>query len=149
MLSIINDHNYPLNKIEKLFSQIFKLTVSKILRLSKSNISAAVFLSNCDEIRKLNCSYRKKNEITDVLSFKCKADFVSNYLGDIVICYPVAEKQALEYQHSLKRELCFLFLHGLLHLLGYDHTCKDEEDLMFSLQDLILQELNIKREVIA
>ena len=54
-------------------------------------------------------------------------------------------EQAKEYGHSIKRELSFLTVHGLLHLLGYDHQTKEEEEVMFGLQELILNEENISR----
>ena len=68
-------------------------------------------------------------------------------LGDIYICQEIAIRQAEEYGHSLRRELAFLFTHGILHLFGYDHVNSEEEEkLMFRLQDEILNEVNIKRE---
>ena len=65
-------------------------------------------------------------------------------MGDIYICIPRMKEQALEYEHSIKRELSFLTVHGLLHLLGYDHRNEDEEKIMFGLQEEILNEENIK-----
>ena len=59
-------------------------------------------------------------------------------LGEIYICYDVASTNAKKYGNTLDRELCFLFVHGLLHLLGYDHQTKEQEEIMFSLQDKIL-----------
>ena len=66
-------------------------------------------------------------------------------LGDIFICCDVAKKQAKAYNHSLKREYAFLFLHGLLHLFGYDHMNEEDEKEMFRLQDEILNNLDIRR----
>ena len=66
-------------------------------------------------------------------------------LGDIYICIPQMKRQAINYGHSEKRELSFLAVHGLLHLLGYDHMTKEEEKEMFGLQELILDGENIKR----
>ena len=67
-------------------------------------------------------------------------------LGDIYICDEVCVNQANEYGHSIRRELAFLFTHGLLHLFGYDHVnSKEEEEVMFKLQDEILNEVDIKR----
>ena len=60
----------------------------------------------------------------------------------IFICYPVAQKQAQEYQHSFDYEFCFLFTHGMLHLLGYDHETPKGKKIMFDLQDLILNEID-------
>lgn len=64
-----------------------------------------------------------------------------DYIGDIFINMNAMERQALAYGHSKKREFCFLFAHGLLHCLGYDHQNEDEERTMFELQELILNEI--------
>ena len=66
-------------------------------------------------------------------------------IGDIIISYEKAQAQALEYNHSLNREMCFLFTHGVLHLLGYDHMNKNDEEVMFALQNKILSDLKINR----
>ena len=66
-------------------------------------------------------------------------------LGDIYISIDKAKSQAIEYGHSFKREICFLAVHGFLHLLGYDHMNKEDEEEMFSLQELILNGTNIKK----
>ena len=66
-------------------------------------------------------------------------------IGDIIINIDRVRSQSKEYNHSEKREICFLFTHGLLHLLGYDHMSKEQEKEMFSLQDLVLNKLNIIR----
>ena len=66
-------------------------------------------------------------------------------LGDIYISIDKAKEQAIEYGHSFKREICFLAVHGLLHLLGYDHMVKEEEKIMFSKQELILNEAGITK----
>ena len=66
-------------------------------------------------------------------------------LGDIYISIDKARTQAIEYGHSFKRELCFLAVHGFLHLLGYDHMIKEEEEIMFNLQEEILNEAKITR----
>lgn len=66
-------------------------------------------------------------------------------LGDIFISVDHAAAQAVEYGHSLRREMCFLFTHGLLHLLGYDHMNPEDEEKMFAVQKEILERLDIKR----
>lgn len=66
-------------------------------------------------------------------------------LGDIYISIDKAISQAEEYGHDLRREICFLAVHGFLHLLGYDHMEKEEEEIMFSLQEEILNEANITK----
>ena len=66
-------------------------------------------------------------------------------LGDIYICVEKMKEQAELYNHSVLREMCFLTTHGLLHLLGYDHMEEDDEKVMFSLQEELLNEYGIKR----
>jgi probable rRNA maturation factor len=103
---------------------------------------------NSDEIQEINREYRNIDRVTDVISFAFEDndDVISDIrvLGDIYICIPKMKEQAIEYQHSEKRELSFLTVHGILHLLGYDHMkSKHDEEVMFSLQDEILNSLNI------
>ena len=81
-------------------------------------------------------------------AFEDNNDLVYNdirMLGDIFICIPQMKRQAIEYGHSEKRELAFLAVHGILHLLGYDHMNEEDEKVMFALQELILDGQNIKR----
>ena len=90
------------------------------------------------------------DKVTDVISFAFEdnKDLPNNIrmLGSIYVCIPKMKDQAIEYGHSEKRELSFLVCHGLLHLLGYDHVnSKEEEKVMFSLQDEILNSLDIRR----
>ena len=66
-------------------------------------------------------------------------------LGDIYICIPIAYEQAKTYEHSKIREICFLATHGILHLLGYDHMNKEEEEIMFNLQEELLSGYEIYR----
>lgn len=102
-------------------------------------------------IQNLNKEYREIDKVTDVLSFAFEdnSDMVYNdirVLGDIYICIPRMIEQAIEYGHSEKRELSFLCVHGLLHLLGYDHMkSKKEEKIMFELQERLLYEVHITR----
>ncbi len=100
-----------------------------------------------DRIHEINKTYRGIDRPTDVISFafyddeeeKINED-APNSLGSIIISYQKAEEQAKDYGHSLNREMSFLFVHGLLHLLGYDHMKKEDEEVMFALQDKILGE---------
>ena len=102
------------------------------------------------EIRRINKEYRHIDKVTDVISFALedKADNIDmemRILGDIYICIPRMLTQASTYGHSPKRELSFLTVHGLLHLLGYDHMTKEDEKIMFELQELILNEAGTTR----
>lgn len=97
-------------------------------------------------IQEINMKHRNINQPTDVISFALwDKGYKSNLLGEIYICYEKIVEQKKLYRHSFKRELCFLFLHGLLHLLGYDHVNKKDEEVMFGLQDEILDSLGIRR----
>lgn len=115
-----------------------------------------------EEIQRLNNDFRNIDKVTDVLSFptiEAQREVISVEdsadvnpesgklnLGDIVICRSRAEEQAELYGHSLKREMCFLSLHGLLHLLGYDHVNPDDEKQMLALQTEILNTAHITRD---
>lgn len=122
--------------------------------LKYQNINSAIFniiIVDEETIRKLNKDYRNKDSVTDVISFALEDDktFIKSdvrVLGDIYICLKRAKDQAKEYGHSFLRELSFLTVHGLLHLLGYDHMKKEDEKIMFELQERILNEYGIKRE---
>lgn len=101
-------------------------------------------------IHELNRTYRNIDRPTDVITFALEdneeVDF-ENYrlLGDIYISLDKAKEQAIEYEHSFKREICFLAVHGFLHLLGYDHMNVEDEKTMFSKQEVILNEANITK----
>ena len=102
------------------------------------------------EIKRINKEYRGIDKVTDVISFALEdnADHINNdirILGDIYICIPRMIEQAEDYGHSIKRELSFLTVHGLLHLLGYDHMKEEDEKVMFALQELILNEAGTTR----
>ena len=120
--------------------------------LKKLKIDEAIFnviIVDNDYIHKLNKEYRNIDRETDVITFALEDDKTFNpsvrILGDVYISIDKAKSQSVEYGHSLLRELCFLAVHGMLHLLGYDHMKKEDEIVMFKLQDEILDEMNIKR----
>lgn len=100
--------------------------------LKKKKEITIVFLSK-SEIKKINNDFRSKNKPTDILSFFSDDP---NSLGELLICTDVLKIQAREQKHSLKDEASYMLIHGILHLLGYDHELsKKEEELMFGLQD--------------
>lgn len=112
----------------------------------KENYIIDVMITNNEEIHKINKEYRGIDRETDVISFAflddkdevILGDETPRSLGQIIISYEKAEEQAKDYGHSINREMSFLFVHGLLHLLGYDHMKKEDEEIMFKLQDEIL-----------
>ena len=131
---------------EEKYYKLMELTLST-LNLDFSPIVSVSLVDN-KYIHKINKKYRGVDRPTDVISFAFLDDeknkdkiFHSSQvvvLGDIYISLDKAKEQAEEYQHSLERELSFLFVHGLLHLLGYDHIKKEDEEIMFPLQEEIL-----------
>ncbi len=135
-------------------SEFLKL-LKKTLRHLEMNdeVILEVSLVDNEAIRQLNRDYRGLDRETDVISFAFQdevpgetaikqAPFID--LGAIVISTPKAEDQAQTYGHSLDREMAFLFVHGLLHLCGYDHQDPKKEEVMLALQDAIIG----KREIL-
>lgn len=136
--------------------------VGKVLQSAGEQLSvkegsevSVTFVSN-DAIQEINKTYRNKDVPTDVISFAMEemgegeieildAD-IPSMLGDIIISVQRATEQAEAYAHSFERELCFLAVHGFLHLLGYDHGTEKQEKEMFGLQESILQAFGLKRE---
>ena len=118
----------------------------EVLNIKTANM--AVILIDDDKMKELNKAYRGVDRTTDVLSFALEdnnnIDLPIRELGEVYVSIPKMIEQAKEFNHSKKRELSFLVCHGLLHLLGYDHTkSKEEEEKQFGLQDQVLKELNI------
>ena len=137
---------------EELSEELQKVHEVLVHGLEKLKINEAVFnviIVDNDYIHKLNKEYRNIDRETDVITFALEDDKTFNpevrILGDIYISIDKAKSQSVEYGHSLLRELCFLAVHGLLHLLGYDHMKKEDEKIMFKLQEEILDEMGIKR----
>lgn len=106
---------------------------------AKSKESATLVLVNDEQIHEMNLTYRNIDRPTDVLTFMDQED--ETYLGDIFINVDALVRQSIDYENTLKREFCFLFTHGMLHLLGYDHHTEAEEREMFGLQEEILYEI--------
>ena len=121
--------------------------------LEHESISAqaelSVVVTGDDEIQALNAQYRDVDAATDVLAFADEeteqpfitAPEIPPYLGDVILSWPRAEAQAHEQGHRVQDELQLLIVHGILHLLGYDHTTPQEKDLMWSRQKDILTTL--------
>lgn len=115
------------------------------------DIELSCILVDDEKIHEINKEYRKIDRSTDVISFALEdseqyyVEGMSRNIGDIFISIDHAKAQAEEYGHSLKREMCFLFTHGLLHLLGFDHMESEDEEKMIAMQKSILDALQIGR----
>jgi len=127
-------------------NQISRAVVKVVKIRKKSEVSLAL-VSN-PEIKKINQIYRGQNKVTDVLSFAAnEEDFIcpesQNYLGEIIISYPQLVRQARQNKCSIKQEFSLLVVHGLLHLLGYDHEGnRKEKEKMRMLEEKILSKFN-------
>ncbi len=132
MIEIVNFTPFDVKETE------FRKIVQNILKAEKKeNKSLSIVIVGRDRIRKLNRKYRGKNRITDVLSFESNFDFPeledskeTNLLGEVVICPSVIKENAKHYNTCFERELFRVLIHGILHLLGYDHKNKEEERVM-------------------
>ena len=141
-------------KIERLYDN-----AAEVLGEDFSDVCVSVNFVSEEEIKNLNAKFRQTDKVTDVLSFpslnktakqklqEFDAEKIDGqlFLGDIVICKKRAKQQAKEYGHTAKREICFLALHGLLHLLGYDHIEKTDEKLMQKTAEKILTKFGATR----
>ena len=146
MFEIINDTNYKIENLDTLNNYLNFLVKKRNLEDAIFNI---IFVTS-EKIHEINKEYINVDRVTDVISFALE-DSIEGYveeirmLGDIYICVEKMKEQAELYNHSVLREMCFLTTHGLLHLLGYDHMEEDDEKVMFSLQEELLNEYGIKR----
>ena len=112
---------------------------SKICGYNKGELEIIVI--NDKEMKKLNYHYRGKNRTTDVLSFAFQEDrtFVSDFLGQIFVCFPQIKRQAKQYGVSTEQEFIRMLAHGLLHLVGYGHDTKINQRKMYGLQEKLVK----------
>lgn len=137
------------NKLLKEYYPDIKKYYKKTLKTLdlKDGFNASLIIVGKNKIRSINRDYRNKDKETDVISFanidSVDYDYLDDTinLGDIFINVDRVVSQAKKYKHSVKREFAFLFVHGLLHLFGYDHMNKKDEEKMFELQDRIVGDL--------
>ena len=133
-------HALPRQFVQKWLNAIVReLPAAEKKRLKNKNLQMTLAFLGQARARKLNRDYRKRDYATDVLSF---AGDGQESLGDLVMCPEVLIRQAREHDLSFKAELAYMLLHGLLHLLGYDHEAsKSQAKRMFGLQDRIFNKL--------
>ena len=140
-INFVNETKENVIEYKKLIRDIFKFDKSK-------DIMNIIFV-NDSKIQEINKTYRNIDKVTDVISFALndEKDFLikTEEIGDIFIDIDQAKRQAVEYGHSLDRELGFLSVHGYLHLHGYDHMTKEDEEVMFKKQEEILNNANLRR----
>lgn len=149
---------YDTEDIERLITLVYEGTLEE-KQMSKDYEVSVTFVDN-EEIREINKNYRNIDLPTDVLSFpmidygrdngeggveNMDLDSGEIVLGDIVISLEMAYEQALDYGHSFQREISFLMVHGMLHLLGYDHEKEEDRKKMRSEEERILSSINMER----
>lgn len=142
-IMLLNRTNQPMEKYEPYLRQIAR-RAERLLPIAKEATISVTFVRSVT-MHRINRAYRGKDCPTDVISFAAldytfayETEEEQNDLGDLFINIDYARKQARQYGHGFLREVCFLFTHGLLHCLGYDHQTKEEEKEMFALQNKIL-----------
>lgn len=146
MLNIINKTKYnDFKEYYPILEQYYQKTLN-LLQIEDKYVLSLIICGPIT-IRRINRDYRNIDRVTDVISFALLDDGEQEQyedeieLGDIFINRDRVLSQAKEYGHSVKREFVFLFVHGLLHLLGYDHMNSEDEKKMFSIQKKIVDDL--------
>jgi probable rRNA maturation factor len=147
---IFSEERMPGESIVRLFREAGRLCAEGA-GLDPDNLEVSVTFVGEDEIQEMNRKFRKKDAVTDVLSFPQFAsadlipanDYVS--LGDVVICSEQALLQADDFGHSPERELVYLFVHGAFHLLGYSHGTDEDKSLMREKEEDVLGQLGLVR----
>ena len=147
-ITVLNRTNENLDLYSNLFKKISR-SAEKLLKLDEDYEISVTFVRS-RTIHTINRDYRGIDRPTDVISFAIQDDLEdfeeeNKDLGDIFINIDYACKQAKEYGHSYEREICFLFTHGLLHCLGYDHMEEKDAEVMFKLQDEILDPIQPRK----
>ena len=163
MTEVLIENEQEKQEIDKEITETIVNACEAALKYENCDFNAeiSVTITDNEAIRKINKEFRNKDSATDVLSFPMlefdedgnalddEFDFDGDkvVLGDIVISAERAAEQAEAFGHSFKREIAFLTVHSMLHLLGYDHvTCEEDEKIMFRKQDEILEILKITRD---
>ena len=158
-MSVFIDNRQDGIAVDEAMEAMVVQVVEKVLEFEgvQEEYEISISFVNNEEIRSLNMEYRGIDKETDVLSFpmldfieeeeeeEVDAEYIDEELalGDIVISMEKALEQSGEYGHSFNRELAFLLVHGMLHLLGYDHEVEATEGDIFEKQEEILTELNL------
>jgi len=138
----------------RLTKKFLKQVAMKVLEAEQTgdNVELGILITSQEKIRELNREYREKDEPTDVLAFQMITEQVQKaidlfivppdnirHLGEVVISYPQAVIQAREHKHTVKKEIAVLLIHGILHLLGYDHEKPSDERKMKPREEAILE----------
>ena len=143
-VNFINEYSFDFNP-KKVLKKILKI-VCKVEKIKSKHFVSIIIVDN-KEIQRINREYRNLDNPTDVISFAAidGEESLPTEMGDIFISVDKIIEQANQYGHSVLREFAFLATHGIYHLLGYDHMNKEDEEIMFTKQENILEILKIGR----
>lgn len=139
-INFFTEDNSDTKPYEELIQKVFEPILD-------DKIFSIIFVDD-QKIQELNRTYRKVDRVTDVISFALCDDPENEFedeLGDIFIDIEQAKRQAADYGHSIEREVAFLAVHGYLHLCGYDHMTKEDEEVMCRKQEEILSAAGLNR----
>lgn len=147
-INISNETDFKF-KFKRQYNAALK-SLLEILNI-KGDTEVSVIIGDDKLLKQVSKQYRDKNAPTDILSFPAgykdlKEMIGYNLLGDIYLSYEMVEKQAKEFGHSSKREWTYLFTHGLLHLLGYDHKTKKDEKEMNGIAYNVMEKIKVGRD---
>ncbi len=145
-MEVLIDNRQKTRKIENQNIELIKSAVKACLIEENNNSNVEVSLSfvNNKEIKELNMKYRGKDYSTDVLSFPLNEEVEDLIiLGDIIVSIDKVIQQSEEFNHSFERELTYLIIHGMFHLLGYDHLKEEDKKIMRDKEKKIIKELEL------
>ena len=148
-VNVVSDNSFwnkRIKKIDFFFNALLKLFPKKYV-FKKKKVSLTVLLSRDKYIKQLNKKFRNKNKTTDILSFPAEKKFdvkKNTYLGDIVISYEFINKSKSLTDQDFKKKLVKTFIHGFLHLLGYDHIKLVDFKKMLKEEEKIYKLINTK-----
>ena len=153
-IQFYNQTDEAVERYEQMIERVVVETLKQENLAHEFSECSFIFVDN-EQIREINANYRQKDAVTDVITFaiedetpgeiKIQGVPMPRMLGDVFISLPRTREQAERFGHSFDRELSFLAVHGCLHLLGYDHLVKEEEEIMFAKQEDVLNALGIRR----
>jgi probable rRNA maturation factor len=150
-ITFLYETEEQLNNFEALFNRLLQHT-KDILAIVKPLTLSVTYIYETTSVS-MNAQYRGKDYIADVISFPIDDDYGIydqldfRELGDIFICFAEANRKAQKMHHTITTEMAWLFTHGLLHILGYDHEIEAEAQVMFALTDQILAQEAIAYEM--
>lgn len=149
-MDLLIDNRQDKIEVEKDIIDEIENAIESALKYEKGNIDYEVSLSLVDniEIKELNKEYRNIDRETDVLSFPLDEEFQfegMKMLGDIIISVEKALEQSKDYNHSFLREMVYLTVHSMFHLMGYDHIDEEDKKIMRKKEEEVLEIINIKR----